>query len=105
MHSKLVIFADDSKCFRVIKHASDEFVGIQDDLNTLSEWSTTNEIFIQPSKCLNLRISRKRNSPNRWYHLTGSQLEVIQSTKDVGVVITNDLKWSDHISAVVAKAN
>ena len=35
----------------------------------------------------------------------GSQLEVVQTAKDLGVVITNDLKWSDHISAVVAMAN
>ena len=35
----------------------------------------------------------------------GSQLEVVQTAKDLSVVITNDLKWSDHISAVVAKAN
>ena len=65
MHSKLAIFADDSKRFRVIKDATSDFVGTQDDLNTCSEWSTMNEIFFQPIKCLNLRISRKRKSPNR----------------------------------------
>ena len=93
-----------TKCFRVIKDASTDFVGIQDDLNALSEWSATNEIFFQPSKCLNLIISRKRNSHDRRYHLMGSQLGVVQTAKDLGVVITNDLKRSDHISAVVAKA-
>ena len=54
IHSKLAMFAGDSECFRVIKDASSDFVGTQDDLNALSEWSTTNEIFFQPSKCLNL---------------------------------------------------
>ena len=35
----------------------------------------------------------------------GSRLEVVQTTTDLGVVITNNLKVSDDISAVVAKAN
>ena len=99
------MFADDSKCFRVIKYASSDFVGIHDNLNAPSEWSTTNETFSQSFKCLNLRIPRKRNSTDRWYHLMELQLEVVQTAKDLGVVITNDLKWSDYISAVVAKAN
>ena len=83
MHSKLAMFADDSKCFRVMEDASSDFVGIQDDLNALSEWSTMKKISFQPSRCLNLRISRKRNSPDRWYHLMGSQLEVVLTDKDL----------------------
>ena len=105
MHSKLALFADDSKCFKAIKDGSSDFLSIQDDLNALSNWSTANEIYFQPLKCLNLRISRKRNSPDRCYHLLGSELKVVQSATDLGIVISSDLKWSDHISSVVAKAN
>ena len=100
------MFADDSKCFRVIKDASSYFVDINDDLNALLVWSTTNAIFFQTSKRLKLRTSRKRNSTDRWYNpVMRSQLEVVQTAKDLGVVITDDLKWSDQIFAVVAKAN
>ena len=58
-HRKLAIFADDSKCFKIIK-SNNDFLDVQHDLNSLQNWSTDNEIFFQPSKGVNFRITRKR---------------------------------------------
>ena len=62
---------------KVIYQESD-FVNLQLDLDALSTWSVSNELFFQPTKCINLRISRKRNSPSRNYSLNayGISLEV-----------------------------
>ena len=98
------MFADDSKCYKVIYQESD-FVNLQRDLDALSTWSVSNELFFQPTKCVNLRISRKRNSPSRNYSLNGFSLEVVKAEKDLGVLISSDMTWKDHIIMVVAKAN
>ena len=59
----------------------------------------------QPSKCENLRVSRKRISPVRSYSLDSTSLKVVSSVKDLGVMVTKDLTWSNHVRYVTAKAN
>ena len=103
-NASLAMFADDSKCHKVIYQESD-FVNLQRDLDALSTWSVSNELFFQPTKCVNLRISRKRNSPSRNYSLNGISLEVVKAEKDLGVLISSDMTWKNHIIMVVAKAN
>ena len=89
-NAKLAMFADDSKCFKVIYQESD-FVNLQRDLDALFTWSVSNELFSQPTKCVNLRISRKRNSPSRNYSLNGISLEVVKAEKDLGVLVSSDM--------------
>jgi len=72
-NAKLAMFADDSECFKVIYQESD-FVNLQRDLDVLSTWSVSTELFFQPTKCVNLCISRKRNRPSRNYSLHGINL-------------------------------
>ena len=43
-NASLAMFADDSKCFKVIYQESD-FVNLQRDLHALSTWSVSNELF------------------------------------------------------------
>ena len=75
-NASLAMFADDSKCYKVNYQESD-FVSLQRDLDALSTWSVSNELFFQPIKCVNLRIARKRNSPSRDYSLNDISLEVV----------------------------
>ena len=103
-NASLAMFPDDSKCYKVIYQESD-FVNLQRDLDALSTWSVSNELFFQPTKCVNLRISRKRNSPSRNYSLNGFSFEVVKAEKDLGVLISSNMTWKDHIIMVVAKAN
>ena len=85
----LAMFADDSKCYKVTNHHSD-YLHLQQDLDTLSNWSLQNELFFQPTKCSNLRISRKHISPPRSYILNGINVEVVTAEKDLGIMIAND---------------
>lgn len=95
--AKLAMYADDCKCSKSIESISD-FQTIQEDLNSLLVWSTVNEMTFQPSKSENLRVSRKWCSPTRVYSLDGTSLKVVTSVRDLGIVITKDLTWSDHIN-------
>ena len=62
-------------------------------------------MYFQPTKCSNLRISRKRISSYRSYSINGIDVEVVSTEKDLGVVIVNDTSWEDHVLMIVAKAN
>ena len=102
--SKLSMFADDSKCFKTIKSLADT-ITLQNDLTSLYSWSIANELRFQPSKCHNLRISRKKTSPERVYTLDGNELEIVTKERDLGVIVTKELKWNEHIKLIVSKAN
>ena len=102
--ARIAMFADDSKCYKIIEQESD-FVQLQQDLDALLVWALRNEIYFQPAKCKNVRISRKRVSPPLFYNLNGFDLEVVESEKDLGVMIANDTSWKEHIVMIVAKAN
>ena len=82
-----------------------DFLDVQHDLNSLQNWSLTdNEIFFQPSKCVNLTITRKRQSSERLYRLMDKDLKFVSSAKDLGFTVLKDLKWTAHIAQVVAKS-
>lgn len=102
--TKLAIFADGSKCFKVIISIND-YSALQTDLSTPNSWSAENEIYFQPLKCHNLRISRRKAGPARVYTLNGTNVEVVAKEKDLGITITKDLTWNHHLTTIVSKAN
>ena len=52
-----------------------------------------------------MRVSRKRDPLNHEYTLHGKVLEVVESVKHLGVTITSDLRWTQHISNIGTKGN
>ena len=76
------------------------------DLDNLCDWATLNELDFQPKKCVNLRISRKLCSFDRVYIINRmDQLKCVSSQRDLGVAVTKNLSWNDHIEQISAKAN
>ena len=78
------MFANDLKCYKIIGQESD-FVNLQQDLDALFAWSLRNELYFQPAKCKNVRISRKRVSQPRTYSLNGIGLEVLNLKRILGL--------------------
>ena len=69
-------------------------------------WSSENKMKLNSDKCKELRISFARNqtefSP---VIVNGKGLEVVQHAKLLGVTISSDLSWNEHIRNVVKKAS
>ena len=78
--SSLALYAIASKCFKTIKTMSD-VCDLQGDFNLCCVWSSSNEMYLQPTKCHNLRISRKKNSLPRVYKLNNTELKLVTKKK------------------------
>ena len=60
VHSKFLLYADDLKIFLSIGNRDDALL-LQHDLDRLSEWSDTNKLDFNLSKCNIVRFNRKRD--------------------------------------------
>ena len=104
--STVRLFADDTIVYLTITSDVDR-VRLQEDLDRLAHWTQTWKMSFHPEKCNILSITKKlkRNPLTNCYILHGHQLEQVQSAKYLGVSITSDMKWSEHIANICKKAN
>ena len=99
--SKISKFADDTKVG--INADSDAAVKqLQEDLRKVGEWSKKWQMPFNLDKCKIMHIGHKNK--NEKYELLGKEIESVQQEKDLGVVITNDLKSSNQCIEAVKKA-
>jgi len=52
-----------------------------------------------------MSITRQRSKPVNSYHLGANMLAPVDSYPYLGVTISSDLKWHNHISHITAKAS
>ena len=62
---------------------------------------------INPSKCNVIRVTRRRTPFKFQYKLHGKVLETVDTTKYLGIYLSHDLRWNDHINEITCttKAN
>ena len=112
--SEISSFVDDTRIFKAIPE-SRHCAYLQKDLDSITNWSKTNNMLLHEDKFefvnFNIRTSKfpLANLPfhNEFYQYTTSQRNVLEpssSVTDLGIIITEDLQWSSHISVVVNKA-
>ena len=78
---------------------------LQQDLDTLSSWSRKWMMELNPRKCHAITVTRKKTRFIHQYSLNGEILDSVSSAKYLGVTITSDLNWKQHISNICQKAN
>jgi len=72
----------------------------------VAQWSSDNRVKLNSDKCKELRISFARNQQEFQLILeNGQELEVVQSAKLLGVTVTRNLSWNEHINDIVKKAS
>ena len=98
------LFADDSLLYRVIDSTLDQ-VQLQQDLKNLEKWALDWGMVFNPSKCYVMRINGGRTHRPYLYHLCGVLLKSVTQERYLGVILTQSLSWSNHISQVSVKAN
>ena len=102
----LSMFADDLLLHKTI-YCVQDYLDLQADINALAMWLADHKLTLNVKKCKSLLISRKRSSfisslPP--ISINNSALDKVQSYRYLGVTITADLSWSDHINLICTKA-
>lgn len=97
-----LLFADDAKIFVQI-HSEEDIAAMKRDLVRLQEWSKKWLLEFNPTKCSTMHIGHR--NPKVKYELNGHELKETDVEKDLGVLISQDLKPAHHIGVIAAKAN
>ncbi len=75
------------------------------NLNLLAAWEHKWQMEFHPGKCQVLRLTRNRTHKiESNYVLHGHTLEVVDVAKYLGVTMTSDLNWNQHIAIIKNKA-
>ncbi|XP_065658620.1 uncharacterized protein LOC136083141 [Hydra vulgaris] len=93
---------DDTKIMSVINNESNNNA-LQEDLNKLLDWSNKWSIKFNREKCKAMHIGN--SNPQFSYKLGDHILQKTEVESDLGVIISNDLKWENHVISVANKAN
>ncbi|KAK3106955.1 hypothetical protein FSP39_003887 [Pinctada imbricata] len=104
INSTVRLFVDDTIAYLTISSDADHQT-LQEDLNKLAKWKETWKMAFHPDKCQVFTISRKNTTSLYQYTLHGHVLEHVTSAKYLGLNITSDLRWGEHIFNVCNKAN
>ena len=95
------LFADDCKLFGVVDKL--EANTMQNDLNSIRDWSNRWQLPFNASKCKVMHFGSE--NPLRRYRLDDHTLEVTDQEKDLGVIIDLTLKFHIQTAAATKKAN
>ena len=104
IRSKVCLFADDTILFKHIHSESDCEI-LQKDLDILKNWGEKWLMEFNVTKCHVMSITNKKTPFKFDYHLHNQKLEKVKSSKYLGVEISSDMKWSNHIAQITSKAN
>jgi hypothetical protein len=104
--SHVYLFADDLKVYHAIENANDQ-VELQDDIKKVQQWANHSLLQLHPEKCVTMTVrNRGEPKPPPVYSLEeGQQLEQVHQTKDLGILVDEQLKFQEHLAAKVNQAN
>ena len=99
---RILKFADDTKIYRTVTSA-DDVSDLQSDLSNLVEWSKEWQMIFNVEKCKVMHMGY--NNEHAEYVMNNVKLECVTDEKDLGVIVSDDLKSGKQCSEVVKKAN
>jgi ribonuclease P/MRP protein subunit RPP40 len=96
------LFADDTKLLRAIKDDTDS-VKLQQDIDSLVEWAYKWSLKFNQQKCKVMILGNGKQ--NLEFMMGDHILSFTNMEKDLGVLISDDLEWNEHVNSAVNKAN
>ena len=91
---KCFLFADDAKAYDKVKTVAG-CLRIQLSLNAIFAWSLLWQLPLSIPKCITLHLGRE--NINFSYHINGIQLPSEDMVSDLGITISRDLTYQEHI--------
>ena len=104
LNAQLWKYVDDTTTSEVVAKGCES--NAQQLADRVAQWSSDNRVKLISDKCKELRISFGKNQPEfQPILVNGQELEVVQTAKLLGVTVTSNLSWNEHITNIVRKAS
>ena len=99
VRSSVHLFADNCVLYRNI-HSLQDCLTLQEDLNSLGQWEADWQMKFNIAKCHSMRVTRHQHHKQFLfdYSLHNQTLENVQSAKYLGITITDNMDWGQHVS-------
>ena len=94
------MFADDTSLYIEVDNEQDAVLAMNQDLANIQEWANQWLITFCPSKTKLMTCSFKNRTAGNLV-FNNIQLESIFSHKHLGLTLSNDLSWSNHIKSII----
>ena len=98
------LFADDCILYRNI-YSIQDCLALQEDLTSLGQWEADQQIKFNVAKYHSIRVTRHQYHKHILfdYSLHNQTLENVQSAKYLGITISDNMDWGQHISEFLPK--
>ena len=90
---------------KVKVYSVEDVTALQFDLCNLVEWSEEWQMLFNADKCRVMHMHMGYNNKLADYHINDVKLECVSEEKDLGVIISEDLKCEKQCCEAVKKAN
>ena len=104
VESKVRLYADDSLIYKAIKSADDSR-DLQNDLDALGRWAEKWLMIFRPDKCKLMSFTRSHSPTEFQYTLNNVNIQATDTHKYLGVHLSCDTKFNEHIDKIFHKAN
>ena len=103
-HLFVLKYADGIKMYIVFSRHSQHLstLAVQHDLDSAVLWADTWQLNFNVDKCSTLHFGY--GNENNIYHIREQQITATESQKDLGVIISQNLRFSKHVSHIVKQA-
>ena len=105
IRSNIKLFADDTSLSIIVDNPALAAQTLNIDLNKINEWAKTWLVDFNPKKTESLLISRKFNRQHHpTLYMNNEPIIEVTSHKHLGVILSSDGTWHEHINEIVSKA-
>ena len=103
--SYCILFADDTNIFISSKNCKDLNDALNNELLNVSNWLISNKLSLNISKTHYMLFHRARLKSNNKEEvfINNCKIQEVTFTKFLGVIIDNNLNWTNHISYIQKK--
>ena len=98
VNSSCYLFADDSKLLSLLTRPD-----LQKDIDHFTEWAYRNKLEYNIDKCKSITFEEKLASADLMF-LNGIIVPTVDSIKDLGITISNNITWDNHIQKKLVAA-
>ena len=101
----LLLCRRDTKLLKSIRPASDCLM-LQADVDSLNDWCEKWKLKLNAIKCniFKMSLSHQESYRQHQYHINGTNLQSTSCQKDLGIMVSRDLSWSNQYNKICLKA-